>query len=44
LRHYVAIAYVVWMGLLVLLYATGRLPLRAPRYFLEAMRATKRSG
>jgi cation:H+ antiporter len=41
-RHQVAIAYAVWMGLLVVLYATGRLPLRAPKYFLETVRATKR--
>lgn len=43
-RQYVAIAYAVWMGLLLLLYATRRLPLRAPRYFLETLRATKSAG
>jgi cation:H+ antiporter len=43
-RHYVAMVYAAWMGLLVLLYATRRLPLRAPGCFLATMRATKRAG
>ena len=42
-RHQVAIAYGVWMALLLVLYASGRLPLRAPACFLETVRA-KRSG
>jgi cation:H+ antiporter len=43
-RQQVAIAYAAWMGLLLLLYATRRLPLRAPGYFLETLRATKSAG
>ena len=43
-RYYVAITYAGWMGLLVVLYATRRLPLRAPAYFLETIRATKSAG
>ena len=43
-RQQVAIAYAAWMGLLLLLYATRHLPLRAPRYFLETLRATKSAG
>jgi cation:H+ antiporter len=42
-RHQVAIAYAVWMALLVVQYASGRLPLRAPAYFLETIRA-RRTG
>jgi cation:H+ antiporter len=42
-RQQVAIAYAIWMGLLLVRYATGRLPLRAPAYFLETVRA-KRNG
>jgi cation:H+ antiporter len=43
-RHYVAIAYAAWMGLLVVLYASRRVPLRAPRYFMETLRGTKSAG
>ena len=42
-RTPVAIAYAAWMGVLLVLYATGRLRLRAPAYFLETVRA-KRTG
>jgi cation:H+ antiporter len=42
-RTPVAIAYGAWMGLLLVLYATGRRRLRAPAYFLETVRA-KRTG
>ena len=40
-RQPVAIGYAVWMGLLLVLYATGRLPLRAPAYFLETVRVKR---
>jgi cation:H+ antiporter len=42
-RPQVAIAYAVWMAVLVVRYASGRLPLRAPVCFLETVRA-KRTG
>jgi cation:H+ antiporter len=43
-RHPVAIAYALWMGLLLVLYASGTVPLRAPAYFLETMRKGKPAG
>jgi cation:H+ antiporter len=42
-RYQVAIAYGVWIALLLVLYASGRRPLRAPACFLETVRA-RRSG
>jgi cation:H+ antiporter len=40
-RHQVGIAYAGWMGLLLVLYASGSVPLRAPADFLKTMRNVK---
>jgi cation:H+ antiporter len=43
-RHPVAIAYALWMALLLVLYASGTVPLRVPVYFLETVRKVKPAG